>query len=135
MERPYSEGRVRLDTFSGTYGGIEVSALAFKEGWIVTNTTPFLNIPNYPEMEKVQKELDSVGRVISLDCDSIAKDVGSPKSANMVLLGASASVMKIIDEDKLREGITEVFKRKGDKIVEMNIAAFNAGLEVSKKFI
>ena len=50
-----------------------------KEGWIVTNTTPFLNIPNYPEMEKVQKELDSVGRVISLDCDSIAKDVGSPK--------------------------------------------------------
>ena len=106
-----------------------------KEGWIVTNTTPFLNIPNYPEMEKVRQELDSVGRVISLDCDSIAKDVGSPKSANMVLLGASASVMKIIDEDKLREGITEVFKRKGDKIVEMNIAAFNAGLEVSKKFI
>ena len=53
----------------------------------------------------------------------------------MVLLGASASVMKIIDEDKLREGITEVFRRKGDKIVEMNIAAFNAGLEVSKKFI
>ena len=106
-----------------------------KEGWIVTNTTPFLNIPNYPEMEKVQHELDSVGRVISLDCDSIAKDVGSPKSANMVLLGASASVMKIIDEDKLREGIAEVFRRKGDKIVEMNIAAFNAGLEVSKKFI
>ena len=25
--------------------------------------------------------------------------------------------------------------RKGDKIVEMNIAAFNAGLEASKKFI
>ncbi len=85
-------------------------------------------------MEKVQHELDSVGRVISLDCDSIAKDVGSPKSANMVLLGASASVMKIIDEDKLREGITEVFKRKGDNR-RMNIAAFNAGLEASKKFI
>ena len=68
-----------------------------------------------------------------MDCDAIAKDVGSPKSANMVLLGASASVMEIIDPEKLREGIAEVFARKGEKIVEMNIAAFNAGLEASKK--
>ena len=46
---------------------------------------------------------------------------------------ASASVMEIIDPEKLREGIAEVFARKGEKIVEMNIAAFNAGLEASKK--
>lgn len=103
------------------------------DGWIVTNTTPFVNIPNYPEMDDIHKELASVGRVVSVDCDAIAKDVGSPKSANMVLLGASASVMEIIDPEKLREGIAEVFARKGEKIVEMNIAAFNAGLEASKK--
>lgn len=101
------------------------------KGWIVTNTTPFRNIPNYPEMSDIQKELDTVGHVITLDCDSIAREIGSPKSANMVLLGASASVLKIIEPDKLREGIAEVFGRKGEKIVEMNIAAFNAGLEAS----
>ena len=29
---------------------------------------------------------------------------------------------------------TSVFSRKGDAVVEMNIAAFNAGLEASKNF-
>jgi len=29
-----------------------------KEGWLVTNSRPFVNIPNYPEIEKVNAELD-----------------------------------------------------------------------------
>ena len=103
-----------------------------KEGWIVTNTAPFININNYPDMAEIRRELDATGRVISVDCDAIARDAGSPKSANMVLLGASASVIEIIDTEKLSEGIAEVFGRKGEKIVEMNIAAFNAGLHKTR---
>ena len=105
-----------------------------KGGWIVTNSTPFVNIPNYPPVEEITAELQKIGNVITLDCDEIAKQTGSPRSANMVLLGASAAVLEILDPDKLREGITNVFSRKGEKIVEMNIAAFNAGQEVSKNF-
>ena len=105
-----------------------------KGGWIVTNSTPFVNIPNYPPVEEITAELQKIGNVITLDCDEIAKQTGSPRSANMVLLGASAAVLEILDPEKLREGITNVFSRKGGKIVEMNIAAFNAGLEVSKNF-
>ena len=105
-----------------------------KGGWIVTNSTPFVNIPNYPPVEEITAELQEIGNVITLDCDEIAKQTGSPRSANMVLLGASATVLEILDPEKLREGITNVFSRKGEKIVEMNIAAFNAGLEVSKNF-
>lgn len=105
-----------------------------KGGWIVTNSTPFVNIPNYPPVEEITAELQKIGNVITLDCDEIAKQTGSPRSANMVLLGASAAVLEILDPEKLREGITNVFSRKGEKIVEMNIAAFNAGLEVSKNF-
>ena len=52
----------------------------------------------------------------------------------MVLLGASAAVMGILEPEKLREGIADVFSRKGEKVVEMNIAAFNAGLDASKNF-
>ena len=103
-----------------------------RSGWIVTNTTPFINIPNYPAIEDVMAELNSVPNVITLDCDTIAKQTGSPRSANMVLLGASAAVMEILDPDKLRKGIEAIFSRKGDAIVAANIAAFNAGLEVSK---
>ena len=104
-----------------------------RTGWIVTNTTPFVNIPNYPAIEDVMAELRSVPNVITLDCDAIARETGSPRSANMVLLGASAAVMDIVGPDKLREGIAAIFSRKGDAIVTANIAAFNAGLEESKK--
>ncbi len=105
-----------------------------KGGWVVTNTVPFKNIPNYPDENAVLEELRRVPRLITLDCDAIAKDCGSPRSSNMVLLGASARVMEILEPDKLREGIGNVFSRKGEQIVEMNIKAFNAGLEESKKF-
>lgn len=105
-----------------------------KSGWIVTNSTPFVNIPNYPAPEAISAELGRIGNVITLDCDSVAKEAGAPRGANMVLLGAAAAVMGILDPDNLREGIANVFSRKGESVVAANIAAFNAGLEVSKKF-
>ncbi|MBQ8062104.1 MAG: indolepyruvate oxidoreductase subunit beta [Bacteroidales bacterium] len=104
-----------------------------RRGWIVTNTTPFLNIPNYPPIEEVMEALASVPNVITLDCDAIARETGSPRSANMVLLGASAAVLEIISPEKLREGITAIFSRKGEAVVAANVAAFDAGLEESKK--
>ena len=103
------------------------------EGWIITNTVPFQNIPDYPSMDQVMGELDKLPRVIAIDVDAIAKEVGSPRSANMVLLGATAAVLNILDPDKLREGIRRIFGRKGEAIVEANIKAFDAGLASAQK--
>ncbi len=98
-----------------------------EDGWIITNTAPFRNIPNYPEMTDIQAALDAAGQVIAMDVDGIAKSVLSPRSANMVLLGATAAVLDILDPDKLRNGIRKVFARKGEAIVETNVKAFDAG--------
>lgn len=103
-----------------------------KEGWIITNTVPFVNIPNYPAQEAIEAELAKYPRVIALDVDSIARQILSPRSANMVLLGAAAAAMKVLDPDKLRDGIRRVFSRKGEEIVEANIKAFDAGLSYSQ---
>ena len=103
------------------------------EGWIITNTVPFQNIPDYPPMDQVMGELDKLPRVIAIDVDAIAKEVGSQRSANMVLLGATAAVLNILDPDKLREGIRRVFGRKGEAIVEANIKAFDAGFASARK--
>ena len=103
------------------------------EGWIITNSVPFKNIPNYPEIESVMAELNSLPRAIVLDAEATAKQVMSARSANMVLLGAAASVMGILDAAKLRDGIRRVFARKGDAIVDANIKAFDAGLLLSQK--
>ena len=102
------------------------------QGWIITNTVPFVNIPDYPPMESVMAELNKLPRVIAIDVDAIAKEVGSPRSANMVLLGATAAVLDILDPDKLRDGIRRIFGRKGEAIVEANIKAFDAGLASAK---
>lgn len=103
------------------------------EGWIITNTVPFENIPDYPPMDQVMGALNKLQRVIAIDVDAIAKEVCSPRSANMVLLGATASVLGILDPDKLRDGIRRIFGRKGEEIVEANIKAFDAGFASARK--
>lgn len=103
-----------------------------KEGWIITNTVPFKNIPNYPEMSAIEAELGRLPHVIALDVDAIAAEIHSPRSANMVLLGAAASVIDL-GEDLLRDGIRRIFARKGEDIVETNLKAFEAGIQFAKK--
>lgn len=104
-----------------------------RNGWIITNTAPFVNIPNYPDIEKVKDELSCYPNVIAFDVDALAKDLGTPRGANMVLLGATAAALGILDADKLRDGIRRVFARKGEAVVESNLKALNAGLEYSLK--
>ena len=84
-------------------------------------------------MDKVMAELAKIPNVVALDVDQVAKDLGSPRSANMVLLGAMAALLHILEPEKLREGIRRIFGRKGEAIVESNIKAFDAGLEFSQK--
>ena len=102
-------------------------------GWVVTNTTPFENIPNYPEMDAITGELDALGNVIAFDMDEVAKEVASPRSANMVLLGACAPFIDGIEKEKIEEGIRKVFGRKGEAMVENNLKAFRAGWERARK--
>ena len=98
-----------------------------KDGWIVTNTTPLVNIPNYPDLGKVVAALHQYPHLVALDADAIAKELNNPRGANMVLLGAMSTGLDILEPDQLREGIRRVFARKGETIVEANLKAFNAG--------
>ena len=102
------------------------------DGWIITNTAPFVNIPDYPDMERVKADLAKWPNVVALDVDTVAKDLGNARGANMVLLGAMAAVLHILEPEALREGIRRIFARKGDVIVENNIKAFDAGLAFSQ---
>ncbi len=101
-----------------------------EEGWIVTNTVPFVNIPNYPDQEALLADLNARKNVVAFDVDAVAKESGSPRAANMVLLGAASPFIGIPAE-KIEAGIVKIFDRKGEAIVESNIKAFRAGLELS----
>lgn len=101
-----------------------------KGGWIVTNSVPFINIPNYPEIEKINDELAKLPQKIILDVESIAKDIGSVRTANIVMLGAATPFIGISYE-KIAEGIRSIFARKGEEIVEINLKALKAGFDIA----
>ncbi|MCM1377095.1 MAG: indolepyruvate oxidoreductase subunit beta [Clostridium sp.] len=103
-----------------------------KQGWIVTNTTPFINIEKYPEMETLEKELARTEHVVAFDMDALAKEVATARASNMVLLGACAPFVGL-ETEKIEEGIRIVFGKKGEAIVESNLKAFRAGLEKAKE--
>lgn len=102
------------------------------EGWVVTNTVPVINIPNYPDEAALQAELKALPQVVTLDADALAREAGSPRSANMALLGAAAPLLGI-DAGRLEAGIRDIFARKGEAVVEANLAAFRAGYETARK--
>lgn len=102
-------------------------------GWIVTNIVPFINIPDYPEIETIQKELESIGNVVAFDMEEVAKEVAGPRSSNMVLLGACSIFIEGLKEEDIENGIREIFGRKGEAIVESNLKAFRAGRERAKE--
>lgn len=67
-----------------------------KDGWIITNTAPFINIPNYPELQELLDSIKAIDHHVSLDVDAIAKEVASPRAANIVLLGAASDRKSVV---------------------------------------
>lgn len=103
------------------------------EGWIVTNSMPFLNIPNYPNIDEVHNHVRAIQNHVLLDVERLAKEAGAPvQAANMVLLGAAIPMLGI-DHDLVIDGVKRVFARKGEAIVNTNIAAIEAGYAISSK--
>ena len=101
------------------------------EGWIVSSSKPFVNIPNYPDIEEVLSHIKNLPNHVLLDVDTLAKEAGAPaQAANMVLLGAAIPMLGI-DHDTIIDGVKRIFARKGDTIVASNVAAIEAGYKAS----
>jgi indolepyruvate ferredoxin oxidoreductase, beta subunit len=102
------------------------------EGWVITNVKPYINIPNYPGIDKVMEEIETLPNHIAIDADAIAHDLGSVKSANMVVLGAASPFLEI-DFDKLEDAIRTIFGSKGEEVIQMNLDAMRAGRKFAKE--
>ncbi len=99
------------------------------DGWIVSSCKPFVNIPNYPDIEQVLEHIKAVKNHVLLDVEVLAKEAGAPlQAANMVLLGAAIPMLGI-DHDKIVAGVERIFARKGEAVVAANLAAIEAGYE------
>ena len=69
---------------------------------------------------------------IALDADAIAKEAGSSRAANTVILGAASPFLDMAYE-KLENAIRYIFRNKGDKIINMNLNALKAGRDYANE--
>lgn len=101
-----------------------------KNGWVVSNSVPFMNINNYPAIESIISEIEKLPKFVLLKADELAEEAGSARASNMVMLGAASPFINISLENFIK-GIQEQFARKGESVVEINLKAFHLGREKS----
>jgi indolepyruvate ferredoxin oxidoreductase beta subunit len=103
-----------------------------KNGWLVTNSNPFINIPDYPPVDEILSEIRKIENNIIIDADAIAKEIGSARSGNIVVLGAASPFISM-PFASLENAVRKLFERKGEKIVEVNLKALKAGRNFTGK--
>lgn len=80
--------------------------------------------PTKPEQCRAQ--------LIELPFTSTAKELGTALMKNMVAVGATCAIMDL-DTATFETLITNMFTKKGEKVVEMNIEALNQGYTLMKE--
>jgi len=75
--------------------------------------------------DKVQRE-DL--KAYYIPCAKIAEEVGNPKVANMVMLGAYVAASKILKPETIEHMIEEMFAGAKAKFIPLNIEAFRKGM-------
>ena len=105
-----------------------------KKGVLITDSNPFVNIINYPELKDLYSEIKSHSNTILIDAKKIAKDLGNAKATNIVLLGAASSILPL-SEESLKKAIKTLFERKGERVVQKNIEAFDIGKKLALELV
>ncbi len=96
------------------------------EGMIISSSTPFVNIPDYPDVEKILAKISEARHHLIIDSEKLAREAGSFRTQNMVMLGA-ASRSLMVKEENLVEFIRVLFEPRGENVVSANLRAFELG--------
>lgn len=97
-----------------------------RHGWLISSSTPLKNIPDYPEIEEVLNAIRGIPNHLLMDADAMAKEAGSVKAANMVVLGAATPYLGM-EYNLIEDAVRFLFGKKGEKVLEMNLLALRAG--------
>ena len=100
------------------------------DGMVITSRAPFLNIKDYPDVETLLGKIGEIPRHLIIDSEKLAKEAGSSRTQNMVLLGAAAGSL-MVREESLTRFIRVLFERHGENIVTVNLKAFALGQAVA----
>jgi len=105
-----------------------------EKGWLITNTQPFININDYPSLDLLISEIEKVRNYIKVDADKIAGEIGALRSSNILILGVASPFVNI-HVDYLLAAVEQIFRQKGQPVVDMNIKAFLQGRKIGEMYI
>jgi indolepyruvate ferredoxin oxidoreductase beta subunit len=95
-------------------------------GTLLTAASPHENIPDYPALEEVHAQVRRVPGAVLVDALALAKQAGSPRAANVVMVGASGRFLPLSAE-AITGAVRDGFAHKGERIVDVNLAALATG--------
>jgi len=113
----------------------------------VASSPEFIVVMNQPSLVRFQNQIQSGGLlfinsslveaeisrgdvdIVSVPAASIAENLGSPKSANMVMLGAFIKKSNLVSLSSLIEGLKNVLKGK-QKLMAINEKALTVGYDL-----
>jgi indolepyruvate ferredoxin oxidoreductase beta subunit len=97
-----------------------------RDGWVVTSSKAFVNITDYPDEEALYEEIRKIENHVIIDAFSIARELGTQKISNMVMLGAASDYLGI-PQEHLEGALNKLFGQKGEEVVALNVKALKAG--------
>ncbi len=96
------------------------------DGVVVTSSTPYTNIPDYPDVDAILSAVRTAKRSVVVDSETLAREAGTSKAQNMVMLGAASGFL-ILKRESLLSLVESLFKARGPGVVEANLKAFELG--------
>ena len=96
------------------------------EGILITSTDPVVNIPDYPNLDELVLKIRSLPHNKLVDSEQLARQAGSARATNMVIIGAASHFLPV-NVESLEDSIKNLFAGKGDKVAGINLKAFRAG--------
>jgi indolepyruvate ferredoxin oxidoreductase beta subunit len=97
---------------------------------VVTSTDPLVNIPDYPPREEIVARVRSLPRAVLVEADRLAREAGDVLSRNTVMVGAAAHLLPL-RRASFDGAIRQTFGAKGERALDVNLAAFEAGWRAS----
>jgi len=101
------------------------------KGIIISALEPFVNISDYPQIELIKSEILKSSKAVLADAAKIAKELGNSKLVNTILTGIASRYIPI-KKESFEEAIKNIFQKKGEEIVTLNLKAFNRGIEINE---
>ncbi|MDR0629628.1 MAG: indolepyruvate oxidoreductase subunit beta [Treponema sp.] len=100
------------------------------EGVLVSAAEPWVNIPDYPELEIIYQALASFPRYCLAPAAQLAKEAGLAKAVNVVMVGAASPFLPV-SAATLEQTIATLFASKESTLGEANLRAFRLGRETN----